>query len=177
MICWKPPGAIFCATPRWPRWLGTVTAASAGAVNHRRCFAPQSREHRLTDFPRPASCFWYMNIILQYESNASSISLSGRFDQYMLPFYQASLNEGQDPAYLGSSPPSRCGAGCNDIVLLRLEQRALFRWFSHRLHCPLGGLTEPGAARSMRCRFYALMPIRTCNCRSRILACGSTRAD
>jgi formate C-acetyltransferase len=48
-----------------------------------------------------------MNIILQYESNASSISL-GRFDQYMLPFYQASLNQGQDPAYLRSCW-SRCG--------------------------------------------------------------------
>lgn len=48
-----------------------------------------------------------MNIILQYESNASSISL-GRFDQYMLPFYQASLNQGQDPR-ISRSCWSRCG--------------------------------------------------------------------
>ncbi|VUC91322.1 Pyruvate formate-lyase [Salmonella sp. NCTC 11881] len=40
-----------------------------------------------------------MNIILQYESNASSLSL-GRFDQYMLPFYQTSLTQGDDPAFL-----------------------------------------------------------------------------
>ena len=42
-----------------------------------------------TDFYEACQLFWYMNIILQYESNASSISL-GRFDQYMWPFYQAS---------------------------------------------------------------------------------------
>ena len=41
-------------------------------------------------FYEACQLFWYMNIVLQYESNASSPSL-GRFDQYMLPFYQASL--------------------------------------------------------------------------------------
>ncbi|PLL19892.1 formate C-acetyltransferase, partial [Klebsiella michiganensis] len=38
--------------------------------------------HRPEDFWQACQLFWYMNIILQYESNASSISL-GRFDQYM----------------------------------------------------------------------------------------------
>ncbi len=67
-----------------------------------------------------------MNIILQYESNASSISL-GRFDQYMLPFYQASLNQGQDPAYLKELLES-LWVKCNDIVpATLLQQRALFR--------------------------------------------------
>lgn len=65
-----------------------------------------------------------MNIILQYESNASSISL-GRFDQYMLPFYQASLNQGQDPAYLKELLES-LWVKCNDIVLLRSSSSARY---------------------------------------------------
>ncbi|MFH7127591.1 pyruvate formate lyase family protein [Klebsiella pneumoniae] len=79
---------------------------SAGAVNHRRYFAPQ-RAASANGLPQACQLFWYMNIILQYESNASSISL-GRFDQYMLPFYQASLNQGQDPISQESCW-SRCG--------------------------------------------------------------------
>ncbi len=72
-----------------------------------------------------------MNIILQYESNASSISL-GRFDQHMLPFYQASLNQGQDPAYLWQGV---AGVAVGEMQRYRpatlLQQRALFRGFSH----------------------------------------------
>lgn len=58
-------------------------------------------------FWQACQLFWYMNIILQYESNASSLSL-GRFDQYMLPFYQASLTQGKTRhSYKRSSNP--CG--------------------------------------------------------------------
>lgn len=56
-------------------------------------------EHKPQTFWQACQLFWYMNIILQYESNASSLSL-GRFDQYMLRFYQASLTRGEDPAFL-----------------------------------------------------------------------------
>ncbi len=76
-----------------------------------------------------------MNIILQYESNASSISL-GRFDQYMLPFYQASLNQGQDPAYLKGVAGVAVGEMQRYRPATLLQQRALFRGFSHRLYCP-----------------------------------------
>lgn len=47
---------------------------------HNAAFRPQT-------FWQACQLFWYMNVILQYESNASSLSI-GRFDQYMLPFYQ-----------------------------------------------------------------------------------------
>ena len=50
-------------------------------------------------FYEACQLFWYMNIVLQYESNASSLSL-GRFDQYMLPFYQVSLANGDSPEFL-----------------------------------------------------------------------------
>ena len=49
-------------------------------------------QHKPQTFWQACQLFWYMNVILQYESNASSLSI-GRFDQYMLPFYQASLTQ------------------------------------------------------------------------------------
>lgn len=89
-------------------------------------------EHKPQTFWQACQLFWYMNIILQYESNASSLSL-GRFDQYMLPFYQASLTQGEDPAFLKELLES-LWVKCNDIVLLRSTSSALFRRFPYRLY-------------------------------------------
>jgi formate C-acetyltransferase len=123
-------------------WALSGPAASAGAVNHRRYFAPQ-RAAPANGLPQACQLFWYMNIILQYESNASSISL-GRFDQYMLPFYQASLNQGQDPAYLKELLES-LWVKCNDIVLLRSSSSArYFAGFPTGYTALLGGLTDTG---------------------------------
>ncbi|VUS31568.1 formate C-acetyltransferase [Klebsiella huaxiensis] len=99
--------------------------------------------HRPEDFWQASQLFWYMNIILQYESNASSISL-GRFDQYMLPYYQASLNRGQDPQFLKELLES-LWVKCNDIVLLRSTSSArYFAGFPTGYTALLGGLTETG---------------------------------
>lgn len=99
--------------------------------------------HRPEDFWQACQLFWYMNIILQYESNASSISL-GRFDQYMLPYYQASLNRGQDPQFLQELLES-LWVKCNDIVLLRSTSSArYFAGFPTGYTALLGGLTEIG---------------------------------
>ncbi|HCB1501932.1 TPA: formate C-acetyltransferase [Klebsiella michiganensis] len=99
--------------------------------------------HRPEDFWQASQLFWYMNIILQYESNASSISL-GRFDQYMLPYYQASLNRGQDPQFLKELLES-LWVKCNDIVLLRSTSSArYFAGFPTGYTALLGGLTEIG---------------------------------
>ena len=99
--------------------------------------------HRPEDFWQACQLFWYMNIILQYESNASSISL-GRFDQYMLPFYQASLNRGQDPQFLQELLES-LWVKCNYIVLLRSTSSArYFAGFPTGYTALLGGLTETG---------------------------------
>lgn len=99
--------------------------------------------HRPEDFWQACQLFWYMNIILQYESNASSISL-GRFDQYMLPYYQASLNRGQDPQFLQELLES-LWVKCNDIVLLRSTSSArYFAGFPTGYTALLGGLTETG---------------------------------
>ncbi|HDG1696872.1 TPA: formate C-acetyltransferase [Kluyvera ascorbata] len=122
-----------------------------------RCPDPQRRQELETiasvsrhnagqkpeNFWQACQLFWYMNIILQYESNASSISL-GRFDQYMLPFWQASLNHGEDPAFMQELLES-LWVKCNDIVLLRSTSSArYFAGFPTGYTALLGGLTENG---------------------------------
>jgi formate C-acetyltransferase len=94
-------------------------------------------------FWQACQLFWYMNIILQYESNASSLSI-GRFDQYMLPFYQASLSQGEAPAFLKEILES-LWVKCNDVVLLRSTSSArYFAGFPTGYTALLGGLTENG---------------------------------
>ncbi|MEX0529134.1 formate C-acetyltransferase [Raoultella terrigena] len=111
--------------------------------------------HRPEDFYQACQLFWYMNIILQHESNASSLSL-GRFDQYMLPFYQTSLNRGQDPAFLQELLES-LWVKCNDIVLLRSSCSArYFAGFPTGYTALLGGLSETGRSAVNELSFLAL---------------------
>ncbi len=103
----------------------------------------QHCQHKPQTFWQACQLFWYMNIILQYESNASSLSL-GRFDQYMLPFYQTSLTQGEDAAFLKELLES-LWVKCNDIVLLRSTSSArYFAGFPTGYTALLGGLTENG---------------------------------
>ncbi|GAL35368.1 pyruvate formate-lyase [Vibrio maritimus] len=95
------------------------------------------------DFYEACQLFWYMNIVLQYESNASSLSL-GRFDQYMMPYYQASLDKGESAAFLQELLES-LWVKTNDIVLLRSSSSAkFFAGFPTGYTILLGGLTENG---------------------------------
>lgn len=143
--------------------------ATLAADMARRCDDPQRRQeletiaansrhnaaHRPEDFWQACQLFWYMNIILQYESNASSISL-GRFDQYMLPFYQASLTRGEDPALLKTLLES-LWVKCNDIVLLRSSSSArYFAGFPTGYTALLGGLSETGRSAVNVLSFLAL---------------------
>jgi formate C-acetyltransferase len=143
--------------------------ATLAAEMARRCDDPQRREeletiaahsrhnagHRPENFWQACQLFWYMNIILQYESNASSISL-GRFDQYMLPFYQASLTRGEDPAFLKTLLES-LWVKCNDIVLLRSSSSArYFAGFPTGYTALLGGLSETGRSAVNVLSFLAL---------------------
>ncbi|MBV7405778.1 formate C-acetyltransferase [Enterobacter sp. ENT03] len=99
--------------------------------------------HPPENFWQACQLFWFMNIILQYESNASSLSL-GRFDQYMLPFYQASLAQGDDAAFLQELLAS-LWIKCNDVVLLRSASSArYFAGFPTGYTALLGGLTDTG---------------------------------
>ncbi|EFH3448403.1 formate C-acetyltransferase [Escherichia coli] len=68
----------------------------------------------------------------------------GRFDQYMLPFYQTSLTQGEDAAFLKELLES-LWVKCNDIVLLRSTSSArYFAGFPTGYTALLGGLTENG---------------------------------
>ncbi len=94
-------------------------------------------------FYEACQLFWYMNIILQYESNASSLSL-GRFDQYMLPFYQRSVEQGESVQFLRELLES-LWIKTNDIVLLRSSGSAkFFAGFPTGYTILLGGLSETG---------------------------------
>lgn len=100
-------------------------------------------QHKPQTFWQACQLFWYMNVILQYESNASSLSI-GRFDQYMLPFYQASLTQGENAAFLKELLES-LWVKCNDVVLLRSTSSArYFAGFPTGYTALLGGLTENG---------------------------------
>ncbi|WP_312070182.1 formate C-acetyltransferase [Lelliottia nimipressuralis] len=117
-----------------PRRLELLTIAANS--RHNAQYKPQS-------FWQACQLFWYMNVILQYESNASSLSI-GRFDQYMLPFYQASLSQGEDAAFLKELLES-LWVKCNDVVLLRSTSSArYFAGFPTGYTALLGGLTENG---------------------------------
>ncbi|MEM2143287.1 MAG: glycyl radical protein [Candidatus Thorarchaeota archaeon] len=47
-----------------------------------------------TSFHEALQSFWFVHLLVQTESNGHSIS-TGRFDQYMLPFYERDLREGR----------------------------------------------------------------------------------
>ncbi|WP_028263714.1 glycyl radical protein [Atopobium fossor] len=46
-----------------------------------------------TNFREAVQCVWFMQVLLQIESNGHSLSF-GRFDQYMFPFYDADIKSG-----------------------------------------------------------------------------------
>ncbi|HEY2454763.1 MAG TPA: formate C-acetyltransferase [Scandinavium sp.] len=105
--------------------------------------ARHNAQHKPGNFWQACQLFWYMNVILQFESNASSLSL-GRFDQYMLPYYQASLSQDEDASFLREILES-LWVKCNDVVLLRSTSSArYFAGFPTGYTALLGGLTEAG---------------------------------
>ncbi|MFP1557902.1 hypothetical protein ACLB1T_13455 [Escherichia coli] len=82
-----------------------------------------------------------MPVILVHEHHSAiriqrQFAIVGALDQYMLPFYQASLTQGEDPAFLKELDLVKC----NDIVLLRSTSSA--RYFAGSRpaipHCSAG---------------------------------------
>lgn len=90
-------------------------------------------QHKPQTFWQACQLFWYMNIILQYESNASSLSL-GRFDQYMLPFYQTSLTQWRRCGVPERTARIFMGEMQRHRAVALHQQRALFRRFPDRLY-------------------------------------------
>lgn len=97
------------------------------------------------DFYEALQLLWMTSIVGQYESNASSLSL-GRMDQYLYPFYQASLENGESKEFLYELLGDFY-IKTNDVVLLRSESSAeCFAGFPTGYTVVLGGLDECGRA-------------------------------
>ncbi len=86
---------------------------------------------------------WLLSLALQHESNASSISL-GRMDQYLWPYYQASLDEGVTEAQVREL--LQCFyLKCNTVVFLRSTASAeFFGGFPTGYNLVVGGVDEKG---------------------------------
>lgn len=96
-----------------------------------------------SNFHEAVQLFWLVNISLQYESNASSIS-SGRFDQYMYPIFKKSLDEGMDLKFAEEILNS-LWLKMNEVVLLRSEDSAkYFAGFPTGYTIILGGVDKNG---------------------------------
>lgn len=94
-------------------------------------------------FYEACQLLWYMCIILQYESNASSLSLGG-FDKYMYPFYKQDINKGISKEELREILTC-LWIKTNDVVLIRSSNSAkYFAGFPTGYTITLGGLTKNG---------------------------------
>ena len=87
--------------------------------------------------------FWFISVVFQHESNASSIS-PGRFDQYMYPYYKKSLEDGVDEEYLKEILRTLY-IKFNSIVAIRSTESArYFAGFPIGYTIVCGGLNEDG---------------------------------
>lgn len=94
-------------------------------------------------FQEALQLLWYVSIIAQHESNASSLSL-GRFDQYMNKFYTQDLEKGISKDKLREI--LECfWVKTNDVVLIRSASSAkYFAGFPTGYTIALGGLLKNG---------------------------------
>ena len=94
-------------------------------------------------FYEACQLLWFLCVILQYESNASSLSLGG-FDKYMYPFYENDLKKGV-PAESLRETLTCLWIKTNDVVLIRSSSSATyFAGFPTGYTITLGGLTANG---------------------------------
>lgn len=86
---------------------------------------------------------WLLSLVLQHESNASSISL-GRMDQYLWPYYQASVRAGASDAQIREL--LQCFyLKCNTVVFLRSTASAeFFGGFPTGYNLVVGGVNKDG---------------------------------
>lgn len=94
-------------------------------------------------FYEAVQLFWYISVIFQHESNASSIS-PGRFDQYLYPYYKKSKVNGVSEEFLKELLRALY-IKFNTIVALRSTEIArYFAGFPIGYTIILGGLDENG---------------------------------
>ncbi|MFN3982060.1 MAG: pyruvate formate lyase family protein, partial [Caldilinea sp.] len=102
-------------------------------------------EHPARDFHEALQAVWFLFVLLQIESNASSFS-PGRFDQYMLPYLEADLSSGKLTLAEAQELLECLWLKFNEIVLLRSSHSArYFAGFPIGFNIVLGGQRADGA--------------------------------
>jgi len=101
-------------------------------------------EHPPRDFWEALQSVWFLFVLLQIESNASSFS-PGRFDQYMLPFLEQDLASGRLLLHEAQTLLEHLWLKFNEIVLLRNSASArYFAGFPIGFNIVLGGQLAGG---------------------------------
>jgi formate C-acetyltransferase len=96
------------------------------------------------DFWEATQAVWFLFVLLQIESNASSFS-PGRFDQYMLPYLERDLASGWLTLSEAQELLEYLWLKFNEIVLLRSSSSArYFAGFPIGFNIALGGQTPDG---------------------------------
>lgn len=102
-------------------------------------------EHPARDFPEALQAVWFLFVLLQIESNASSFS-PGRFDQYMLPYLAQDLSAGRLSLAEAQAWLEYLWLKFNEIVLLRSSSSArYFAGFPIGFNLVVGGQLAGGA--------------------------------
>ena len=102
-------------------------------------------EHPARDFPEALQAVWFLFVLLQIESNASSFS-PGRFDQYMLPYLERDLTLGRLSLADAQAWLEQLWLKFNEIVLLRSSHSArYFAGFPIGFNIALGGQLADGS--------------------------------
>jgi len=114
-----------------------VLSRIAGTCSHLATSPPR-------DFREAVQAVWFLFVLLQMESNASSFS-PGRFDQYMLPYLEADLATGRLVLPEAQTLIERLWLKFNEVVLLRSSSSArYFAGFPIGFNLVLGGQRPDG---------------------------------
>jgi formate C-acetyltransferase len=101
-------------------------------------------ENPARDFREALQAIWFLLVLLQIESNASSFSL-GRLDQYLLPYIERDLESGALTLEEAQELLEYLWLKCNEIVLLRSSSSArYFAGFPIGFNITTGGKTTDG---------------------------------
>jgi pyruvate formate-lyase/glycerol dehydratase family glycyl radical enzyme len=102
-------------------------------------------ENPARDFREALQAVWFLFVLLQIESNASSFS-PGRFDQYMLPYLERDLASGRLTLPEAQELLEYLWLKFNEIVLLRSSSSArYFAGFPIGFNIALGGQQTDGS--------------------------------
>lgn len=100
--------------------------------------------HPARNFREALQATWFLLVLLQMESNASSFSL-GRFDQYMLPYVERDRETGALTLGAAQELLEYFWLKCNEIVLLRSSTSArYFAGFPIGFNITTGGQLADG---------------------------------